>query len=68
MKEKKFVPYVEPENTSYMEYEVLGRTVRKGVGLMSILLEELKDARVIQKKFLKRKNILRMRCPIHKKN
>ena len=32
MKEKKFVPYVEPENTSYLEYEVLGRTVRKGVG------------------------------------
>tara|TARA_R100000664_G_C2691988_1_gene95753 strand:+ start:175 stop:459 length:285 start_codon:yes stop_codon:yes gene_type:complete len=29
-KEKKFVQYVEPTSTSYLEYEVLGRTVKKG--------------------------------------
>ena len=30
-KEKKFVQYVEPESTSYLEYQILGRTVKEGV-------------------------------------
>ena len=41
-KEKKFVPYVEPENTSYLEYEVVGRTVREGVGVDAHTVRRIK--------------------------
>tara|TARA_Y100001956_G_scaffold15973_1_gene15387 strand:- start:1046 stop:1348 length:303 start_codon:yes stop_codon:yes gene_type:complete len=30
-KEKKFVQYVEPQSTDYLEYKVLGRSVKEGV-------------------------------------